>query len=97
MNDKNFDSPVFVKSGNMVLQIAGIREALEFLDQWPRSRRDGFYETARWACFSCVYDRMTVSSARQGFAGWAKTAGILANASVVQQMAETGEREAIAA
>jgi hypothetical protein len=40
---------------------------------------------------------MTVSSARQGFAGWAKTAGILADVSVGQQTANKGEREAIAA
>ena len=80
MNDKHFDSPVFIKLGNRVLQITRLSQALEFLDQWPRSRRDGFYETARWACFSCFVDRMTVGSARQGFAGWAKTAGILADA-----------------
>jgi hypothetical protein len=38
MNDKHFDSPVFVKTGNMTLQIAGIMEALEF---WIGGREVG--------------------------------------------------------
>jgi hypothetical protein len=97
MNGKSFDSPVFVKAGKSVLQITGILEALELLDRWPRSRRDGFYEIARWACLSGINGRMTVSSARQGFAGWAKTAGILDDAAARSQISEPEEREPIAA
>ncbi|RUW66009.1 DUF982 domain-containing protein, partial [Mesorhizobium sp. M1E.F.Ca.ET.063.01.1.1] len=47
MNDRMFDSPVFVKSGNSLIQeIACIEDALEFLYEWPKNRRGPIYDTA---------------------------------------------------
>ncbi|TGS51547.1 DUF982 domain-containing protein, partial [Mesorhizobium sp. M3A.F.Ca.ET.201.01.1.1] len=40
MNDRMFDSPVFVKNGNSLIQeIACIEDALEFLYEWPKHKR----------------------------------------------------------
>ncbi|TGV59899.1 DUF982 domain-containing protein, partial [Mesorhizobium sp. M2D.F.Ca.ET.160.01.1.1] len=51
MNDRMFDSPVFVKSGNSLIQeIACLEDALEFLYEWPKNRRGPIYETALRAC-----------------------------------------------
>jgi len=37
MNDRIFDSPVFVKNGNTLIQeIACLEDALEFLYEWPK-------------------------------------------------------------
>jgi hypothetical protein len=51
MNDRMFDSPVFVKDGNSLIQeIASLEDALEFLYEWPQHRRGPIYRTALRAC-----------------------------------------------
>jgi hypothetical protein len=78
MSDRMFDSPVFVKSGNSIIQeIACLEDALEFLYEWSENRRDPIYDTALRACqraFDSDYPR---SAAREAFAGFAKSANIL--------------------
>ncbi|XJO05453.1 hypothetical protein ACHMW7_24080 [Aminobacter sp. UC22_36] len=45
MSDRMFDSPVFVKSGNSLIEeIACLEDALEFLYEWPKNRRGTIYE-----------------------------------------------------
>ena len=40
MNDKLFDSPVYVKDGSLVVQqIQSIEDALDFLEEWPLDKR----------------------------------------------------------
>ena len=49
-----FDSPVFVKAGNLIVEeIACLEDALEFLYDWPEEPRDMTYQTALEACH-CV-------------------------------------------
>ena len=81
MIDKTFDTPVFVSNGNSVRRISNLFEAWQFLEEWPKNQRNGFYEIAQWACASGFSGRMTLSAAREGFAAWAKSAGILRNVS----------------
>jgi len=78
MNEHTFDSPVLLKNGQFTFQISNLVQAAHFLQAWPQNRRDGFYEIAVWAVSSGMNGRMTLSSAREGFCHWAKTAGILA-------------------
>lgn len=82
MNDRMFDNPVFVKSGNSLVQeIACLEDALEFLYEWPKHRRGPIYDTALRACqraFDSDYPR---SAAREAFAGFAKSVKILENVS----------------
>jgi hypothetical protein len=77
MNDRMFDSPVFVKSGNSLIQeIECLEDALEFLYGWPKHRRGAIYHTALRACqraFDSGYPR---SAAREAFCGFAKSARI---------------------
>lgn len=77
MNERFFDSPVYVKNGPFTLQISNLLQAASFLHAWPGHRRNGFYDIAAWAVSSGLSGRMTLSSARDGFVHWAKTAGIL--------------------
>ncbi|RVC40815.1 DUF982 domain-containing protein, partial [Mesorhizobium sp. M4A.F.Ca.ET.090.04.2.1] len=45
MNDRMFDSRVYVKSGKSLIQeIACIEDALEFLYEWPKNRRGPIYD-----------------------------------------------------
>ena len=77
MNDRMFDSPVFVKSGNSLVQeIACLEEALEFLYEWPKHRRGPIYHTAARACRRAFDNNYPVSTAREAFLGVAKAARI---------------------
>lgn len=82
MSDRWFDSPVFVKCGNRLIQeIARLEDALEFLYEWPKDRRGPIYETALRACqraFDCGYP---LPAARQAFSGFARSVNILENVS----------------
>ena len=78
MNDRMFNSPVFVKNGNSLIQeIACLEDALEFLYEWPENRRGPIYDTALRACQRAFDSDYTRSAAREAFAGFAKTAYIL--------------------
>jgi hypothetical protein len=84
MNDKAFGSPVFVKDSNTIVQeIAGLADALDYLDEWPANRRGTIYDTARRACVRAHDGLVPVSVAREAFAGWARSARILEDISAV--------------
>lgn len=84
MNDRMFDSPVFVKNGNTLIiqEIVCLEDALEFLYEWPRGRRGPIYETALRACRSAFEGACPLSAARQAFSGFARSANILATAAM---------------
>lgn len=78
MNDRMFDRPVFVKDGNNLIQeIACLEDALEFLYEWPARRRGPIYETALRACQKAFDSDYPRTAARQAFAGFAKSVGML--------------------
>jgi hypothetical protein len=90
MNDKSFDSPIFVKDGRFtVRQIETIHDALDFLDEWPKNQRGTLYETAVWACHSGHNGRLSIEAARQGFVGWARSIGILEEVSTAMPWMKT--------
>jgi hypothetical protein len=78
MNDKLFDSPVFVKGGSFtIVEIASLRDAIDFLDEWPVELQDVPYDAIRRACYSALDGAHPLNSARDNFAKWAKAANIL--------------------
>lgn len=78
MNDRMFDSPVYVKEGSGLIQeIACLEDALEFLYEWPKKRRGPIYETALRACQRAFDSGYPISAARQAFAGFARSVKIL--------------------
>jgi len=82
MNDRMFESPVFVKSGNSLIQeIACVEDALEYLYEWPKNRRGPIFQTALRACqraFDSDYPRQAACDA---FCGFAKAAKVLEDVS----------------
>lgn len=83
MNDRMFDSPVFVKSGNSLIQeIACLEDALEFLYEWPKNRRGPIYETAVRACRRAFEGDYPISAAREALVGFAKSARVVEDISV---------------
>ncbi len=78
MNDRMFDSPVFVKDGNVLIQeISCLEDALEFLYEWPKNRRGPIYETALRACQKAFDSDYPRSAAREAFASFARSVKIL--------------------
>jgi len=78
MNDRMFDSPVLVKSGNSLIQeIACLDDALEFLYEWPKNRRGPIFQTALRACQRAFDSDYPLNAARDAFCGFAKAAKIL--------------------
>jgi hypothetical protein len=78
MNDLIFDSPIFVKDGNALVQeITGLEDALEFLYEWPKNRRGPIYETALRACQRAFDSGYPLSAARGAFESFAKSVRIL--------------------
>ncbi|RWD01045.1 MAG: DUF982 domain-containing protein [Mesorhizobium sp.] len=99
MNDRMFDSPVFVKSGNSLIQeIACIEDALEFLYEWPKNRRGPIYDTALRACQKAFDSDYPRNAAREAFCGFAKSAKVLEELSAPPPwMASVGGRCGLAA
>lgn len=78
MSDRMFDSPVFVKSGeSLIEEIACLEDALEFLYAWPKNRRGAIYETALRACHKAFEGDYPRSAAKQAFCGFARSVNIL--------------------
>ncbi|RRH96001.1 DUF982 domain-containing protein [Mesorhizobium tamadayense] len=83
MNNRMFDSPVFVKSGNgLVQEIACLEDALEFLYEWPKNRRGTIYDTALRACQRAFDSSYPLTAARDAFCGFAKSVKIHEDVSV---------------
>lgn len=78
MDDKLFDRPIFVNVGKFtIVEIASIRDAIDFLDEWPAELQDPLHETTMSVCTSAHRGSHPLSSARDAFAKWAKAVNIL--------------------
>lgn len=92
MNDKLFESPVFVKDGNFtILEIASLGDAIDFLNECPVELPDVPYETIRRACYSALDGSYPLNSARDNFAKWAKATNILEDVAAVPAVGDTAE------
>ncbi|ANT54462.1 MULTISPECIES: DUF982 domain-containing protein [Mesorhizobium] len=86
MNPEAFSSPLFVKRAAYVVQeIAGLADAIDFLNDWPEDRRDMIHEAALRACYDAYDGRKPVSVARNAFFGFAKRVAILEDATSAMQ------------
>ncbi|MDX8437817.1 DUF982 domain-containing protein [Mesorhizobium abyssinicae] len=78
MNAEVFSSPIFVRRSTVIVQeIAGLADAIDFLDEWPEDRRDLIHQTALRACFDAHDGHKPIGAAHNAFLGFAKRAGIL--------------------
>jgi hypothetical protein len=93
MNDRMFDSPVFVQSRNSLTQeIASLEDALEFLYEWPKDRRGIIYQTALRACQRAFDSGYPLSAAREAFCGFARSARSYEDVSAALPWAIPGNR-----
>lgn len=85
MNDRMFESPVFVKDRQgPTREVVCLEDALEFLYEWPKFRRGPIYQTALRACQRAFDSGYPLSAAQEAFAGFARSANILEQGSIPQ-------------
>ncbi len=78
MSDRLFDSPIFVRDGNYLVQeIAGVEDAIDFLHDWPDDDRDVIYEMTWKTCCDAQNGFKPISVARNAIEGFAKKRNIL--------------------
>ncbi|RJT23482.1 DUF982 domain-containing protein [Mesorhizobium waimense] len=78
MTSPAFLAPVEVKTNDVIHDIKSVREALVFLNQWPKARRGPVYSCAVRSCNAAIGGQMTTEQARQAFVSFARIAGVLA-------------------
>ncbi|ANT52957.1 DUF982 domain-containing protein [Mesorhizobium amorphae] len=78
MTSLAFLAPVQVKTSDVRHDINSVREALVFLNQWPKARRGPVYSCAVRSCNAAIAGQMTTEQARQAFVSFARIAGVLA-------------------
>jgi hypothetical protein len=83
MSERTFESPVFVRAAQgLVQEVACLEDARDFLHEWPRHRRGVIHETATRACHRAFDGLVALRAARDAFAGFARSAKILEDVSV---------------
>lgn len=101
MSERTFDSPVFVRAAEGLMQeIACLEDAFDFLDEWPEHRRGVIYETARRACHRAFDGLVPLKVARDAFAGFARSVKILEDEAAAMPWmtgAKTGQTGGVAA
>jgi len=78
VSDRLFESPVFVRVGNYLVQeIAGLEDAIDFLHEWPENDRDVIYEITWKTCCDAQNGFKPISVVRNAIEGFAKRRKIL--------------------
>ncbi len=78
MDDMRLQIPVAIAVGaGFKRDIATLAEMQNFLKEWPQARRGKIYDTALRACEMARAGHLTRDQARQAFAAFAETAGIV--------------------
>jgi len=78
MSDRLFDSPVFVKDGEYLIQeIASIEDAIDFLYELPNEQRDVIYEVTWKTCCDAQNGLKPIRVARDAFEGFARKRNLL--------------------
>jgi len=77
MTNLAFLAPVQVKTNEAIHDINTVREALMFLDHWPKPRRGPVFNCAVRSCNAAIAGQMTTEQARQAFVSFARIARVL--------------------
>lgn len=92
MNGRMFDSPIFVRSGSYLVQeIPSLDDAIDFLEGWPKHKRDLIHERALDACYAAFDGRKPLIAAYIAFTGFAKRADILEDSASVMPWMEASQ------
>ncbi|MEO5325190.1 DUF982 domain-containing protein [Mesorhizobium sp. CC13] len=77
MTSLEFPAPVTVRANGAMHDIQTFRDAMAFLNQWPKNRRGPVFTCAERSCNAAIAGQMSVEQARQAFVSFARIAGVL--------------------
>jgi hypothetical protein len=85
MESKTFAKPIYLKDGKaLVREITSMREAVEFLMEWPAERRDILYEATLRTCIMAHDGLKPIKVARDALRAFAIKKNILEKEPAVQ-------------
>ncbi|WEX75104.1 DUF982 domain-containing protein [Sinorhizobium numidicum] len=78
MANVRFDRAVYIQRKHFIDEITDLDEVLDYLESWPKERRDLSYDTLLKACRDSAGGRFPLSAVRENFRRFVKKAGMLA-------------------
>ncbi|MCF6370949.1 DUF982 domain-containing protein [Rhizobium halophilum] len=78
-----FNEPIFIDRGRYVQEIATLEDALDFLEDWPKSKRDLAYETLASACLKAYAGVFPQEAAETAFRKFARRNDILTSGALL--------------
>lgn len=78
MQSGNFEKPVYLRAGKHVIQeVANVRDAIDFLEDWPERDRDLIHEVALRTCTMAHDGLEPLKAARDAIRSFGTKKGIL--------------------
>ncbi|NLS20081.1 DUF982 domain-containing protein [Rhizobium sp. P40RR-XXII] len=74
-----FDRPLYARRKYIVQEITGLDDVFDFLDEWPKEKRDLTYEVMLKACRMAANRELPVSVIAENFRRFLKRHGKLAD------------------
>ena len=88
MTSLPFTAPVKVEANGAIHTICTIRDAMDFLRQWPSERRGPLFSCAERSCNAAIAGQISVKQAQDCFASFAKLSGILVGSLPLSERSE---------
>ncbi|MCO6388421.1 DUF982 domain-containing protein [Aliihoeflea sp. 40Bstr573] len=84
MESKAFAKPIYLKDGTLVREITNVEDAIDFLMEWPESKRDVLHEATVRTCIMAHDGLKPVKIARDALRAFAVKKGILERQAAVK-------------
>lgn len=77
MESRAFAKPIYLKDGTLVREVTNVDDAIDFLAEWPSSKRDVLHEAAMRTCIMAHDGLKPVKVARDALRAFAVKKDIL--------------------
>lgn len=85
MKTNRFTNPVYVAEGpSLIREIASVEDAIDFLEDWPKSMQGPVHNTALKACYRAASGLLPVDGARDAMESFARISRILEDGTTME-------------
>ena len=85
MKTNRFANPVYVAEGpSLIREIASVEDAIDFLEDWPKSMQGPVHNTALKACYRAASGLLPVDGARDAMESFARISRILEDGATME-------------
>jgi circadian clock protein KaiC len=75
---ETFDRPIYAQRKHFIQELTGLDDAFDFLDEWPRDKRDLVYNVIVSACRKAASGQLPAQAVAENFRRFLKRHGMLA-------------------